>query len=117
MGSLITRIILELISILPETVYVLLDISPRYAYENNARTDKIIGYVYTAVNTESFDTIKVFVEQAKPLMPSDELRTMREQSQQVLVEFENAVVKPYYSDRTKSIEDSIKADAVHMVKK
>ena len=40
---------------------------------------------------------------------------LQQEGKKVFVEFDNAVVKPYYSERTKAIEDSIKADAIRRV--
>ena len=44
------------------------------------------------------------------------LEELQEAGERIFVEFENAVVKPYFNERTHSIEDSIKADAVTLVK-
>lgn len=62
-----------------------------------------------------FEQIEVFVAGSTPLLTPERLEELQESGERVFVEFENAVVKPYYSERTHSIEDSIKADAVHLV--
>ena len=115
MASLIVKAIIALLSVQPEPVYVAKEIRTRKKFENNVRTDETIGFVYVAVNTGTYDTVSVFVEQKKPIMSPEKLMELNEQGEHVFIEFDNAVLKPYYSERTKSIEDSIKADAVHIV--
>ena len=100
-----------------DSVYVLKSITPRYKYEEGKKTDNIIGYMYDCVNTGTFDMLRIFVEDGKkPIITNDELLALQENGEHVFVEFENARIRPYYSTITKQIEDSIKADGVHIVK-
>lgn len=115
MASLIVRMLIELLSVIPYSKYYLNSVSVRFRYLNGAKTDQIAGYVYTVTNTETFDQIHVLVEQDKPLITSEALTELQQEGKKVFVEFDNAVIKPYYSERTKSLEDSIKADAVRRV--
>lgn len=115
MASLVVKALLALKDLIPDPVYFCNGCSPRYRYENGQKTDEIIGYVYTATNTETFQQIRVLVEQKKPLMAPEKLTELQESGEKVFIEFENATVKPYYSERTKSVEDSIKADSVSRV--
>lgn len=115
MASLIVRMLIELLSVIPYTKYYLNSISVRFRYLNGQKTAQVAGYVYTVTNTETFDQIHVLVEQDKPLITPEALTELQQEGKKVFVEFDNAVIKPYYSERTKSIEDSIKADAVRRV--
>lgn len=112
MASLVTKLTLPLETIIPPPVYYLNSVSVRFRYVNGQKTDQIAGYVYTATNTETFDQIHVLVEQDKPLITPESLNELQQEGKKVFVGFDNAVIKPYYSERTKSLEDSIKADAV-----
>lgn len=99
-----------------ERVYVLLDISPVNEYDSdNNRTDKIIGWSYVVANTESFEKYKIKVAGAKPLISRDALIAKRENGIKTFVEFDNAVVKMYWSTSKKSFEDSFKADSINFV--
>ena len=115
MASLIVRMLIELLSVIPYPKYYLNSHSVRFRYLNGQKTDQIAGYVYTVTNTETYDQIHVFVEQDKPLITSETLAELQSEGKKVFVEFDNAIIKPYYSERTKSIEDSIKADAIRRV--
>lgn len=103
---------ISLEDIIPEKVYFLNDINPRMKYEDGKRTKEVAGYVYLATNTDSFDQIQVFVEQSKPLFASEELEKMQSSGRKIFIEFVDARIKLYYSERTRSIEDSIKAQNV-----
>lgn len=97
--------------------YVLLDISPVYEYDSeNKRTDKIVGWAYTVANTESFEKYRIKVAGARPIIARDALIAKRENGIKTFVEFDNAVVKMYWSSSTKTFEDSFKADGISLVK-
>ena len=115
MPSLVLKMLIQLLSVIPYPKYYLNSVSVRFRYLNGQKTDQIAGYVYTVTNTETFDQIHVLVEQDKPLITPETLAEFQQEGKKVFVEFDNAVIKPYYSERTKSIEDSIKADAVRRV--
>lgn len=116
MASLVVKALLALKDVVPEPIYNCNEISPRYKYVDGKRTDEISGYVYTATDIKKYTQIHVLVEQKKPLMTPEKLAELQAADQNVFIEFENAVVKPYYSERTKTIEDSIKADGVSLAK-
>lgn len=99
-----------------DNVSVLKSITPRYKYEDGKKTENILGYMYDCVNTGTFDMLRIFVESKKPIISNDELMALQEEGEHTFVEFENARLRPYYSAISKQIEDSIKADAVHIVK-
>ena len=115
MASLFLKRWLLLNGIVAEPVYYCQGIRIIFRYENGAKTDEVQGYKYLVTNTGSFEQIEVFVPGDKPLITPEQLSELQESGERVFVEFENAVVKPYYSERTHSIEDSIKADALHLV--
>lgn len=114
MSSLINKRSFPLEHFVPEPVFYLNSITPRYAYEEQQRTDTVLGYNYLVTNTGNYQQIRVFVE-GKPVVEPDELLDMQEAEKKLFVEFTGAVVKPYYSERTKQLEDSIKAESVQTV--
>ena len=99
----------------PEPVYYLNQVAPRFKYSEGKRTDECLGYVYTGTNTETYRQIQVFVGQAQPLITPEELEELHLEGKKIFVEFIDATVRPYYSERTKSLEDSIKAGDVKQV--
>ena len=116
MASILTKRHPKTDDVFPETLFALLGITPRNKYEDGKKTQEILGYVYQSANTATFDIINVFVEGVKkPLMTNEELVAIQEAGNHVYVEFDNARIRPYYSNLTKQIEDSIKADGVHIV--
>lgn len=116
MSSLILKQAILLLSIIAEPIYYLNAVTPRYAYKDGQRTEDIIGYMYTVTNIDSFDQINILVENKPAAISPEKLSELQNAGEKTFVEFENAIVKPYYAERTKSIEDSIKADGVHIVK-
>ncbi len=101
---------------IPTPEFIVKDVAPRYNYVDGKRTDSIIGHSYRLVNVESYDLITVLVEGTKPVITVDDLRTINEAGEKVVVEISGATVTPYYSVRTKSVEDSIKATGIKIIK-
>lgn len=100
----------------PETIFILLDLIPVFGYDSNgAKTDVIVGYTYVVVNTGSFNQYRIKIERPVPLMPRESLLAMRERGERVLVEFENPIVRMYWSSYQNAYADSFKADDVHLV--
>lgn len=114
MSSLISGEKFPLEQFFSEPVFYLNAVTPRYAYEGQKRTDTILGYTYLATNTGNYRQIRVFME-GRPVVEPDELLDMQEAEKKLFVEFTGAVVKPYYSERTRQLEDSIKAESVQTV--
>ena len=48
-------------------------------------------------------------------MEADKLEELQKSGNQLFVEFENAVLKPYFNSKTNRIEDSIKAESIKRV--
>lgn len=113
MSSLLKCIPLSLV--VSDNQFVLKSVAPRYRFEDGKRTDKVDGYTYRLVSTETFDTFTVSVPHSNPVMTPEALRAATEAGQHILVELEDAVVTPYYSERTRSVEDSIKAAEIRRV--
>lgn len=95
--------------------FVLKSVAPRYRFEDGKRTDKVDGYTYRLVSTETFDTFSVTVSQSSPVISEEALRASNEAGQHVFVELEDATITPYFSERTHSVEDSIKAVGIRRV--
>ena len=115
MASLLVKRLFALKGLIAEPVYYCHGVRIIFRYENGTKTEEVQGYKYLVTNTDTFEQIEVFVAGSTPLLTPERLEELQESGERVFVEFENAVVKPYYSERTHSIEDSIKADAVHLV--
>ena len=115
MASLLVKRLFALKGLIAEPVYYCHGVRIIFRYENGTKTEEVLGHKYLVTNTDTFEQIEVFVAGSTPLLTPERLEELQESGERVFVEFENAVVKPYYSERTHSIEDSIKADAVHLV--
>ena len=115
MQVLSTKKGIALIHLIPELEYFLNEIAVRYKYQDSKRTDVIVGHVYTVTNTDTFDQINILVEGTTPLMAIEEFHSLRAKGEKVFVRFDNAVLRPYYNENLKSIQDSIKARAIEQV--
>ncbi len=100
-----------------DNAFLLLGIFPNYEYVNNKRTDNLIGYKYTVVDTVDFDKITVKVNQSTPLLSQEELAELRASGEKVVVEFVNAVDKLYIrrDGNSVSVEDSFSAEDILLV--
>ena len=115
MASLLVKRLFALKGLIAEPAYYCHGVRIIFRYENGTKTEEVQGHKYLVTNTDTFEQIEVFVAGSTPLLTPERLEELQESGERVFVEFENAVVKPYYSERTHSIEDSIKADALHLV--
>lgn len=115
MASLLQKYKLPLNYLIEEQGFFLNQITARYIYEDGNRTNDISGYVYTVTNTDTFDQINILVEQNRPLLPIDKFESLRAEGEKVFVQFEDAVIRPYYNERAKQIQDSIKATKVTQI--
>ena len=116
MSSILLNKNIYLESVVPEPVNILKSVNVRYQYENGKRTDTIAGHVYEVVNSKTLDTFNVLVEGSKkPIVTNDEIFAKNDEDMHIFVEVENARLRLYYSTVTNKIEDSIKADGVHIV--
>ena len=116
MASLLVKRLFALKGLIAEPVYYCNSVRVVFRYENGTKTDEIQGHKYLVTNTDTFEQLEVFVAGSKPLLTPERLEELQGAGERIFVEFDNAVVKPYYSERTHSIEDSIKADSVTLVK-
>ena len=117
MKSIIEKKIFDLNSLFPIPKFLVLEVTPRYNYDNGVKTDVVEGYNYDVINLGSYDTMRVFIEGANaPLIENDKLQNMRESGKQLFVEFDNARIRVYYNSKTRQLADSIKADAIRVVK-
>lgn len=98
-----------------EPNFVLKSSSPRYEFKDGIRTNKILGFKYEVVSTQTFDTLVIFVAQDKVLITNEELAEKQEQGEVVIVEFQNAQLKVFYNTFSKAIEDSIVAEDIKFV--
>lgn len=115
MASLTSKGVSPLENYLPEPTFYLNAVTPRPRYEDGKRLDEILGYVYTVTNTATYDQIRVFIPGLKPLIEPDALMELQEAGERRFVEFHKAVLRPYYNERSHSIEDSIRAESVQFV--
>lgn len=102
--------------IFKEDVFLLLQIAPLYEFENEKRTDKVIGYTYECVDILDFEKVKIKIKgQDAPLMENEKLQELRENGEKIAVEFIGGVDLIYWSPKTKSLEDSFSAEDVRLV--
>lgn len=103
--------------VLIELLFLLLRIIPIEEFdENGKKTGRIIGYAYDCVDTMNFDHFRIKIKgQAVPLMSNEDLQKLREQGQKITVEFTDPTVLMYWSDKTKTYEDSFSAKDVSLV--
>jgi len=114
--SLVTKKGILLENLVPEPIYFLNRITTRFKYNaDNQRTEDVLGFNHVVTNTEVFEQLNVFVETKKPIITPEKLSELQDSGTKVFVELENAIVKVYYSERTRSIEDSVKADSIKIL--
>ncbi len=112
--TLIQNKAIPLECIFPKSRFFVVNISPVNEFDETTKksTEKVIGYKYLVVETYQYTRFQIKVTQRTPLMTADELERRRDNGENVFVSFKNATVKPYYSSRTKQLEDSIAADEI-----
>lgn len=96
--------------------FALTGVTPRYKYADEKRTDELEGYVYRVTDMTSLKALAVFVPHTKPIVSSDEIVRSNEAGTRIFVEFDDAVITPYVARKSGTIEDSIKAANVRLVK-
>lgn len=115
MASILLQSKVALSSLIEEPTYYLNRITTRKVFKDGKATDDILGYVYTVTNTETYQQIDVLVEQKEALIDQTDLEQMQENGRKIFVEFAEAYIKPYYSTKTKMVEDSIRAKSVSVI--
>ena len=106
MASLLVKRLFALKGLIAEPVYYCHGVRIIFRYENGTKTEEVQGHKYLVTNTDTFEQIEVFVAGSTPLLTPERLEELQESGERVFVEFENAVVKPYYSgDGTSSSND------------
>lgn len=102
--------------IFQELLFILLRVIPIFDYKDGKTNDTILGYAYEVVDTRDFKRLKVKIEgQQKPLMSNDDLQALRQDGKKVAVEFINPTILAYINKQKNSLEDSIKADDIHII--
>lgn len=115
MKALSTKYGIALLHLIAEPTFFLNEISVRFNYKEGKRTDEVAGYVYTVTNVETFDQIHITVKGQAPLMPIEEFNSLRADGGKVYVKFDNAIIRPYYNESMKSIQDSIRATGIEQI--
>lgn len=117
MSSILRNKNIPLSFVLVELLFLLLRIIPIEEFdESGKKTGRIIGYAYDCVDTMNFDHFRIKIKgQAVPLMSNEDLQKLREQGQKITVEFTDPTVLMYWSDKTKTYEDSFSAKDVALV--
>lgn len=103
--------------------FILIKVEPDYQYEDNKRTDKIIGWKYEVVDTVNFDKIKVKIKgQKNPLITDEQLQSLKDEGVKTVVEFINGIITPYIRTEKKgtgheymTVEDSFSASDIRLV--
>lgn len=117
MATKLLRTLIPMEVIFKNGTFIVTEIRKLYEYQDGKRTNKLAGYVYDAVDTDSFDKISVKIKgQTEPLMPPEKLAELRENGERITVEFINGYDKLYNrnSDGKWSVEDSFSAEDVRL---
>lgn len=93
----------------------LIDETEKFEFVEGKR-GKLIAIAYTVANLRKHEVFTVVVNDPTPLIPLEEFERMMEDDEApaILVEFENATIKPYVG-RDGFLADSIKADGIRLV--
>ena len=82
---------------------ILLEVAPYYLYVDGKKTDKLEGYRYTVVEDSTFEKFSIKVPSSVPAITQEMIDAS---SKRIMVDFENAIAKPYknhYGDYDLSI--------------
>lgn len=96
---------------IPNDKFVIKQVSPVFDYEKGVKTDKVVAYRYSLVDTDSFETFDVKIEGTTPIV-TNEMVTDREN--RYYVALENAIIKPYEMKYGK-VKYSIVADSIKVL--
>lgn len=99
-----------------ELIYILINIRETMRFNKDGTpTDEIIGYTITVIDVCEFNQIKIKVPKVDLEITSEELEKVKGEGNRIFVEIEEGYVKPYFNNRTRTIEDSILANNFHIV--
>jgi hypothetical protein len=90
----------------------LLTIAPWMKYESGKRTDIQQGFMYTVVDTATFEKYVIKIKGTTPLLTDDQLASAKER---IAVKFEEAICKPY-KNASGNYELSITAKGISIAK-
>lgn len=108
------RIPLEIIFLIRQFILLKIDETKEFG-DDGKPTGRIIGYSLTCVELTNYERIVVKVSTLKLPITNDELQEIRNNGGKVLIEFDNATIMPYISERNNALMDSIKADDFRVV--
>lgn len=108
------RILLEIIFLIRQFILLKIDETKEFG-DDGKPTGRIIGYSLTCVELTNYERIVVKVSTLKLPITNDELQEIRNNGGKVLIEFDNATIMPYISERNNALMDSIKADDFRVV--
>ncbi|MBM6668785.1 hypothetical protein H6A64_13310 [Lacrimispora saccharolytica] len=102
--------------VMKNLLFLLLKITELEEWDKDGnKTGKIVGYSYECVDCMNFDKFKFKIKgQRVPLMTNEELQEQRESGMKVMVEFLEPTVLVYWSNATKTYEDSFSAKGVSL---
>lgn len=99
-----------------ERIFALLDFKPIFEYDqNNRRTETVAGYAYIVANTDSFEKYRIKIMHKNALLSEEALRARRDAGERIYVEFEDAMLKMYWSKDKNSYEDTLSASDISFV--
>lgn len=88
-------------------IFALIRVSEIFEYQNNQKTNNVIGTGYYVVNPDSFEKFLVKVIGKKPIISQEEIEQC---DSRIWVSFENAIVKPYEFEY-RNVKCSVVADS------
>ncbi len=103
-------------AVFPKSQFFLISVEEYYQYDPSTgkRTELVEGYRYELVETSRFMHIQLKVPKYPAIITADELDRRMEAGERVFVELEGAFLKPYFSMKTKQIEDSFGASRIYL---
>lgn len=116
MSSFIINKSIPLSYVISEGTFLLKVIVETKGYDATGQpTGEIVGYTLTLVELLGFERFKAKVPKIKLPITPEELKEKSSNQERVFIELEDAYLKPYFSSRTKSVEDSINAKGFAVV--
>lgn len=107
---------IALSAVFPNSHFFLIGVEPYYQYDpaTGKRTELIEGYRYELVETSRFTHINLKVPGHSAIITSDELDQRMDANDRVFVTMDGAFLKPYFSMKSKQIEDSFFASRIYL---
>lgn len=115
MGSLLLgkEIAYNLIS--NQSAFPLIDIAPRYLYEQGKKTDTIVGQTLVVGDIVNYTQLRVSIPLDMLIIDRVDLLSARAKNQKIYVSFDDLKIKAYNNFKSGSVEDQLTASNAYIV--